>query len=80
MSKSVVTLGSEVKIFSPFEWRKAPVTLSTDKELTRKLHGVRKNIPVPALPGSLRFSQDSINTETISAQGKTARINRGNKP
>jgi len=80
MSKSVLTLAASIKAVSVFAWRASPGELSQDKDLRRKPHGIRKNIPVPSLPGSLRFCRDSTNTETISAEGKTARINRGNKP
>jgi hypothetical protein len=80
MSQSVVIRAAAIKAVSAFEWRASPGALSQDKDLTRKPHGIRKNMPVPSLPGSLRFCRDSINTETISAEGKTARINRGNKP
>ena len=80
MSQSVVTRAAAIKAVSAFEWRTSPGVLSQDKDLKRKPHGIRKNMPVSSLPGSLRFCRDSINTETLSAEGKTARINRGNKP
>ena len=80
MSQSVVTRAAAIKSVSAFECRTSPGALSQDKDLRRKPHGIRKNMPVPSLPGSLRFCRDSINTETLSAEGKTARINRGNKP